>query len=199
LTREAQQLSDKKPPRPTVNARRRVASNSIFDIFFDHLSEGPDREVADFLVVQPKNREPGGITGVCVLPVIGDRFALVDCYRHPLGQMSLEAAKGFVEKGETPAQAALRELAEETGLSCPTADLIPLGTVAPDPGIINAKVGLFAAAKCSGTLRVDPTEIGLSAVRLFSASELDAEIAAEGIKDAVTLLLLCRYRALRAG
>ncbi len=26
----------------------------MFDIFFDHLVEPPDREVADFLVVQPK-------------------------------------------------------------------------------------------------------------------------------------------------
>jgi 8-oxo-dGTP pyrophosphatase MutT (NUDIX family) len=195
LTRGRSKLSNKKPPRPTVNARRHAAANSKFDIFFDHLIETPDREVADFLVVQPKNSGPGGVTGICVLPIVDDKCALVDCYRHPIEEMSLEAPKGFIDPGETPAQAAMRELAEETGLSCAAANLIPLGTVTPEPGIINGRVALFAAAKCSGTLRVDRSEIGLFSVRLFSPAELDAEIGAERIKDAVTLLLVCRYRA----
>jgi NUDIX domain len=108
---------------PIVKARRQVAANRVFDIFFDHLLEPPHREVADFLVVQPKSIDAGGITGVCVLPVVGDNVALVDCYRHPLAQMSLEAPKGFIDAGETPARAALRELGEETGLSCAIADL----------------------------------------------------------------------------
>jgi 8-oxo-dGTP pyrophosphatase MutT (NUDIX family) len=95
-----------------------------------------------------------------------------------------------------PAQAALRELAEETGLSCAAADLVRLGTVAPEPGIINGRVALFTALNCSGALRVDPAEIGLSAVRLLNEEEIDSEIGAERIQDAVTLLLLCRYRTL---
>jgi ADP-ribose pyrophosphatase len=180
---------------PIVKARRQVAANSMFDIFFDHLVEAPRREVADFLVVQPKHMDAQAITGVCVLPVVGNRVALVDCYRHPLGRMSLEAPKGFIDRGETPAQAALRELAEETGLLCAPADLIRLGTVAPEPGIINGRVALFTALNCSGTLRVDPAEIGLFAVRLLSTTEIAAEIGAERILDAVTLLLLCRYQA----
>jgi 8-oxo-dGTP pyrophosphatase MutT (NUDIX family) len=194
LAKGARGLSNEKPPRPIVKAHRRMAANSVFEIFFDHLIEPPDREVADFLVVQPKNMEPGGISGICVLPVVGDKFALVDCYRHPLGQMSLEAPKGFIDAGETPPQAAMRELAEETGLSCSAADLIRLGTVAPEPGIINGRVGLFVALNCSGVLRVDPAEIGMSSVRLLSQAELESEIGAERILDAVTLLLVCRYR-----
>jgi hypothetical protein len=47
---------------------------------------------------------------------------------------------------------------------------------------------------CSGTLRVDPGEIGMSAVRLLDKTELERAIAAERILDAVTLLLLCRYQ-----
>ncbi len=181
-----------------VKSRRQIGANSVFDIFFDHLIETPRREVPDFLVVQPNHTNAHGITGVCVLPLMGPKVALVDCYRHPLGQMSLEAPKGFVERGETPAQAAIRELAEETGLSCTSADLVRLGTVAPEPGIINGRVALFAALKCSGTLRVDPTEIGLSAVRLLDRAEIDSEIGTERIQDAVTLLVLCRHRIFQA-
>lgn len=188
-------MSDKKSSGPILKARRKAATNSMFDIFFDHLIELPDREVADFLVVQPKHMYPGGISGICVLPVVGDQFALVDCYRHPIGAMSLEAPKGFIDPDETPPQAALRELAEETGLSCPAASLIGLGTVAPEPGIVNGRVALFAALDCGGTTRVDANEIGMASVRLLSPADVEAEITAERVLDAVTLLLLCRYRA----
>jgi 8-oxo-dGTP pyrophosphatase MutT (NUDIX family) len=190
--------NSEKPSRPVVGARRKVAANSKFDIFFDHLIELPDREVTDFLVVQPKHMHLGLISGVCILPVMGDRLALVDCYRHPIGQMSLEAPKGFVDPGETPPQAAIRELAEETGLSCSAANLIGLGTVAPEPGVINGRVALFAALDCNGATRVDANEIGMSSVRLLGQSELEAEIAAGRVLDAVTLLLLYRHRGLRA-
>jgi hypothetical protein len=37
----------------------------------------------------------------------------------------------------------------------------------------------------------------MAAVRLLSSAELEAEVAAERVQDAVTLLLLCRYRDLR--
>lgn len=179
-----------------VKNRRQVAANTVFNIFFDHVAEPPDREVADFLVVQPKHVGPDGVTGICVLPVVADRFALVNCYRHPVGQMSLEAPKGFVESGETSSQAALRELHEETGLSCPAENLVSLGSVIPEPGIINGRLALFVARDCTGTIRIDAKELGMSSVRLYTPAELEAEIAAQRVADAVTLLLLCRHQAL---
>ena len=178
-----------------IKGRRQVAANSVFDIFFDHIAEPPDREVLDFLVVQPKHVGPDGITGVCVLPIVAGRFVLVDCYRHPVGQMSLEAPKGFVERGETSSQAALRELYEETGLSCATANLVSLGTVIPEPGIINGRLALFVALDCMGKIRIDTMELGMASVRLFTADELEDEIAGGQVQDALTLLLFYRLRA----
>ena len=186
---------DKKASRPVVKSRRLVGTNSMFEIFFDHLAEPPNREVTDFLVVQPKYMAADGITGICVLPKIGDRFALVNCYRHPLGRMSLEAPKGFIEPGETPPQAALRELAEETGLSCALTNLVDFGIVAPEPGIIKGRVALYVACDCAGSIRIDAAELGMSSVHLLTLAELDAEIRRESIQDAVTLLLISRYNA----
>ena len=43
------------------------------------------------------------------------RHVMVRQYRHGLGEMSTELCAGVMEEGETPEQAARRELAEETG------------------------------------------------------------------------------------
>jgi len=45
----------------------------------------------------------------------GGEFLLVRQYRHALGRTSFELCAGVMERGETPEQAARRELMEETG------------------------------------------------------------------------------------
>ena len=44
-----------------------------------------------------------------------DRIVLVRQYRHGIGRVTLELPGGIVDPGETPLEAAARELAEETG------------------------------------------------------------------------------------
>lgn len=43
------------------------------------------------------------------------RFVMEDQYRHALGQTNYELVAGVIDPGETPLQAAQRELSEETG------------------------------------------------------------------------------------
>lgn len=42
-------------------------------------------------------------------------FVMIDQYRHALGETHYELVAGVVDEGETPLQAAMRELSEETG------------------------------------------------------------------------------------
>jgi len=54
--------------------------------------------------------------GAAVLPLFeNDDVLLIRQYRHPAGQVLLEAPAGRLEAGEAPEVAALRELREETG------------------------------------------------------------------------------------
>ena len=56
------------------------------------------------------------VPAVCVLPMDSEgNVYLVRQYRHPIGDELLEAPAGCMEAGETPEEAALRELREETG------------------------------------------------------------------------------------
>ena len=50
-----------------------------------------------------------------------DKWVMTEQYRHGTGKIALEFPAGIIDKGETPEQAALRELQEECGY-CPKSD-----------------------------------------------------------------------------
>lgn len=80
-----------------------------------------------------------------VIPELDDgkRFLVVDQWRHGTRKMSREFPGGVIEKDETPAQGAARELREETG--CVADELIHLGSVSPNPALQSNLVHFFLA------------------------------------------------------
>ena len=62
--------------------------------------------------------------GAGVVAVCDGLVCLVRQYRIALGQMTLEIPAGKLEEGEDPADAAARELEEETGLSAESLELV---------------------------------------------------------------------------
>ena len=121
-----------------------LSRNQVFSIHFDHIRDNHGNGVSNYLSVIPLHTV-GSLTGVCILPVIGEKIGLIQVYRHPLARWSLEAPKGFIDKNEAPAAAALRELIEETGLAVSENHLCYLGSVAPEAGVIEGMVGMFYA------------------------------------------------------
>lgn len=76
--------------------------------------------------------EAGG--WINIIPVTEDgRVILVRQFRHGTKEMTLEIPGGMIDPGETPEQAAARELAEETGYHSDSLKLI--GQVRPNPAI----------------------------------------------------------------
>lgn len=86
-------------------------------------------------------RHPGGVG---VLPLHEDgSVTLIRQLRPALDAVLLELPAGRLHPGEDPAVCALRELAEETGISAET--LEPLGIFHPSPGFLDEVIHLFLA------------------------------------------------------
>lgn len=86
----------------------------------------------------------GAADGAAVLVINKtSEVLLIQAVRPAVGEISWEIPRGAIDEGETPNEAASRELYEETGFMVPSEKLFPLGYINTDSGILNTKLYLF--------------------------------------------------------
>jgi len=133
---------------------------------------------------------------VVLLPLVApDRVCLLRNYRHTVGETLIELPAGTLEPPEPPEQAAVRELAEETGYRA--GRWRKLAEFYPSPGVMNERMYLFLAED----LTPGPTD-------LQAGEELEPVVVPWGqalawvadgtIKDGKTLVGLLLLERLRA-
>lgn len=77
-----------------------------------------------------------------IVPFISaDRILVIKSYRHLVNSVQIEVPSGYIEKGEDPQEAALRELREETGYSAK--QIIKIGTYTLDYTMFEQVGNLF--------------------------------------------------------
>lgn len=181
------------------SSRKLVCSNTRFDVYFDALEFSDGTKLPNFLTVRPRVRNAQGVIGILILPELDQKIGLMRCWRHQFSCEIWQGPAGFMEPGESAQTAALRELKEETGLTCSLDELISLGSFCPDAALVEGRVALFLA-RCTGTTMKPfmAKEIGTGRLEYFSHEALKELLdQAENI-GASTLVAGYRYLALIA-
>ncbi|WP_234554817.1 NUDIX domain-containing protein [Thermus caliditerrae] len=132
---------------------------------------------------------PGPVAASFVLPVTARATALlIRQYRHPTGKFLLEIPAGKVDPGETPEEAARRELLEEVGAQAQ--EVLPLPPFHPQPSFTAVVFHPFLAlgAEVVAPPRLEDGEL-LEPLEL-PLGELYALLERGGVEDASTALTL---------
>jgi len=86
---------------------------------------------------------------VIVIPENHEKFLMVKQWRHGEKKLSIEFPGGVIDEGESPEEAAVRELREETGFSA--GKITKIGTVNPNPALFDNHVHVFYAEELTST------------------------------------------------
>lgn len=117
-----------------------------------------------------------------------DRFCMVRMYRHPVKNRTWEFPMGFIDKNESPVDAAIRELKEETGLVAKKMEKI--GSFWPSPGMATQKIHVFYADKSvQGQPSFDGTETDIE-IEFFTYLDIQKRIKSGVLQNGATLAAL---------
>jgi 8-oxo-dGTP pyrophosphatase MutT (NUDIX family) len=148
----------------TLLGSRPVSEHRIFRLRYDLYRVEPSGSERDFVVMEAPN-------WVNVVPITSDgQVVLVRQFRHGIRRTSLEVPGGMIDPGETPEQAGLRELREETGYVAERIRL--LGRVAPNPAIQDNWCYFFLAEGCRPDGQPQPDEFERIEVVLRTLDEI---------------------------
>ncbi len=129
---------------------------------------------------------------------VNNRFLIVRQFRHGTERVGMEFPAGVIDRGETPEQAARRELLEETGYEA--GELKQIGEVSPNPAFMGNTTYTFVARRLrrvSSSLDLDEDELLDVCTKDFSS--LKSEIGLPPFDSAITVQAWFFYLRERMG
>ena len=123
------------PPGWKIKSSKKVYSHHLITLFEDTLDlDGEDR-----IYIRAIRRDYS-----TVVPFISkNQLVIIRSYRHLVDSIQVEAPSGYIEDGETPYEAAKRELKEETGYEA--RKIVSLGHYNLDYSMFEQNGNIFAA------------------------------------------------------
>ena len=158
-------------------------------------------ETPVFRVHRQHERAEAGIEGdyialespecVVMIPEYEGNFVLVRQWRHGKAALTTEFPGGVIGSGEEPAEAAYRELYEETGFKA--GRLTQLGQVNPNPALFRSRFYVFLAEELTPTGETHPDRDELISVELRPKDEVIASFGSEEFSHAFMGTALAFY------
>lgn len=141
-------------------------------------------------------KEPKAVNGVVVIPVLPDgRVALASLMRRAIGQMSIELPRGKIDDGETPEEAAARELGEEMGMKA--LKVKEIGKLHSNTSLLSSSVSVCVASVTGEVEGETDGEVDLAMIK--TVEEVQRMIFCGEITDGHTLsalmMLTCQLYA----
>jgi 8-oxo-dGTP pyrophosphatase MutT (NUDIX family) len=129
---------------------------------------------------------------VNVVPITADdELVMVHQYRHGSREITLEIPGGIVDPGEMPAEAAARELLEETGYRAKRVEAI--GSVNPNPALFGNRCHTFLAPEVVRVAEIQNTQLEETSVELVPMAEIPDQLRRGIIDHALVVAALYWY------
>src|SRR6266849_2934072 len=166
-----------------VLSSKTVYEGTIFGIRHDEVIEPSGIRATRELITHPGS--------VVVLPVLPDgRIVLIQQYRHAARQYLWELVAGRMDPGETPRQAAARELIEETGYRAKRFGIFL--DVFPTPGFLEERMYILLAEGLTAG-EAEPEEDEKIISRSYRRKELEGMIRGGKLRDAKSIAGILFY------
>ena len=164
--------------------REHVGDFPIFRLFRHEIVDAHERPLYDAFTFAMQD-------WVSIVPVTSDgKFVFVRQHRYGIDAPTLEVPGGIIDAGQSPGEAALRELREETGYG--RGKLVSLGAAHPNPALQDNRHHMFLVqdAERVGDPEFDPGEF--CEVTTLTREQIRTGMRDGEITHALVLLALAR-------
>ena len=126
-----------------------------------------------------------------------EELVMVRQFRHGSRSMTLEIPGGLVDPGESPEQAATRELLEETGYRA--GRLSSLGSISPNPALFANRCHMLVAEHCEKVAEIQNSATEETIVELLPLASLPQALRNGEIDHALVVAALYAFELWRSG
>ena len=174
-----------KIPRWKTTAKKNLAENPFLALEEHRREEEGTRRQGYFFIIDTPDW-----VNIIALTDEND-IVLIEQFRHGSERIELEIPSGIIEDGEKPADAALRELLEETGYEkSGLSEFKKIGEALPNPAFMRNKCYTYLLTHAHLTGKIDPDEFENIRVRLVPRKEIEQLIKTGEIQHSIIITAL---------